>query len=280
MPVDENLLLYSLANTFSTTLGIPVCDQTKSYLKSNAKVFNNCSTEDKMYYAKYAIALSNALSQYLDDIIMFEINTEEEHTIEHQFRLKWGNDYTAYICLFHKTINVQNIIPQKLMKICKYKKNSNVGKYYYEHYDKINAYAHKKLQNKKKYSELTDKQKTNIILKPICELVMNTISKKRKQKHVKCLYDHLFKETDRLVLRLYKTRFTIYDFGKKTDEITSYKMKQNSDNEIVVTFNNGAEFVMTLHTNATDIKECLSVKFRTNFKNLDEIFGVSNGNVL
>ncbi|XWV25836.1 hypothetical protein QJ857_gp1248 [Tupanvirus soda lake] len=277
MPVNEKMLLYSLANTFNTTLGIDICDNTKAYIKSKAKAFSKLDVDEKLYYAKYSMQLAKSLTDYLEDISLFEINTDADSEIVHDFKLTWSDDNMAHVCMSHNSINIKDIIPEKLMKICKYKGNTNVCKYYIHEYKKLNDKGYKKIQNKTKYSELSEKTKNSTILEPVCNLVVNTLSKKRK-----CaanLYNHLFGESDRIVFKLYKNRFTMYDFGVELDDVESFRMKLNPGNEILITFNNETKFALTLQTNATDIKEHLSLKFHTNFTNIDELFAIHSSSV-
>lgn len=272
MPIDDKFLLYCLAKTFNTTLGIEICDDTTAYLKAKSKKFSKLSTDEKMYYTKYSIQLAQSLSEYFTKIKLFELNTDPDHIIIHDFRLIWEKNNIAHVSMSHNSINVKDLIPEKLMKICKYRKNSNVYKEYTEQYQKINNKGYQKIQSKTKYSELSDKTKNSAILEPMCDLVMNTISRKRKC--AQYLYNHLFNESDRIVLRLYKKRFTIYDFGAVSNDIDSFKTKLYEGNEIEIIFSNKAKFTMCLHTNAPEIKEHLSIKFRTQFKNMDEIYAV------
>ena len=274
MPVDEKLLLYNVANTFNTILAIDICDNTKAYLKSKAKSFAKLDTEQKMYYAKYAIQFAKSLMDYLENITYFELNVDADHAIVHDFRLTWKKKNIAHISMSHDSIITKDIIPEKLMKICKYKGNTNISKLYTQEYKKLNDKGYKRAQNKNKYSELSVKTKNSAILEPVCDLVMSTLSKKRK-----CapnLYDYLFSESDRIVFKLYKNRFTLYDFGKDLEDVESFRMKLYGGNEILITFNNGTKFELVLKTNATEIKEHLSIKFHTNFKNIDELFAIGN----
>ena len=277
MPINENLLLFSLANTFNSTLGVDLSDDTKKFMKSNSKKFGKLSTADKMYYTKYSIQLAQSLSEYLDGIKLFEINTDADPEVVHDFRLTWKKSNIAHISMSHNSINIKDIIPEKLMKICKYKRNTNICKAYTQKYKKINDNGYKKIKSKEKYSELSDKSKYKYLLEPVYELVLNTLSKKRK-----CaanLYNHLFSESDRLVLKLYKNRFTIYDFGAELDNVESFRMKFNQEKELVITFNNGVKFSLVLQTNGTQIKEHLSLKFHTNIKNMDELFAIANSSI-
>jgi hypothetical protein len=279
MPVDEKLLLYSLAQTFNTTLGVKICSDTKAYLKKTEKKFNKLELNDKIYFTKYALKLAQGLADYLDEIVSFELNTDPEHEVVHDFRLiRKKKNECIYVSTDHNSIIVRDLIPEKLMRICKYKKNTNICKAYLNGYEAFSKKAYKKISSHDKYSDLKDKTKNSVILEPLCNLVVETIAKKRK-----CaanLYDHLFGEQNRIVLRLYKNRFTIYDFSKELEnEVESYKMKLTSSDGITITFNNGAKFTLVLHTNATEIKEHLSLKFHTNFVNMDELYSVSTSNI-
>lgn len=274
MPVNNTLLLYSLAKTFNTILNIDICDNTKTYIKTKSKIFFKLHISEKMYYMKYSIQLAQSLMEYLDDIKFFELNVNAEHDIIHDFRLTWKNNNVAHISMAHNSINIRDLIPEKLMRICKYRKNSDIYKIYMQLYKKINNNGYKKIQSKRKYSELNDKIKNNIIFEPICNLVLNTLSKKRKC--ASNLYNYLFEENDRIVFKLYKNRFIMYDFGKELDDVESFRMKLNPGNEIIITFNNKTKFMLHLQTNSPEIKEHLSLKFHTFFKNIDDLFAVQN----
>jgi len=275
MPVNQKYLLYSLAKTFNSTLNVDICEDTKVYVKKVSKLFAKLDTDEKMYYTKYSLQLAQNFINYLGTITMFELNTDPDAEVDHEFRLVWKKKNIAHISMLHTSINTKDIIPEKLMRICKYKRNTNVCKEYTHQYKKINDKGYKKIQTKSKYSELSIKTKNKAILEPICDLTMATLSKKRKCANN--LFNHLFNENDRIVLKLYKNRFTMYDFSTELPTVESFRMKHNpNNNEILITFNNGAKFNLVLHTNASEIKEHLSIKFHTSFKNMDELFAVPN----
>lgn len=277
MPIDEQILLYSLANTFKNVLNVNICEQTQNFINSKIKKFIKLTPEDKMYYANYALQLSKSLTNYLDDITLFEINTDDEHEIFHDFRLVWKKDNVAHISMSHNSINIRDIIPEKLMKICKYKKNSKIHKSFTEAYQEITDVGYQKIQNKVKYSEINEEKKNKWIIDPVCNLVTTTLTKKRKcAVHI---YNYLFNESERIVFRLYKNRYTMYDFGAKLDDVEGFKMVLESNNTISITFNNCLKFVLVLQTNATEIKKHLSLKFHTKLENMDEIFAITTGTV-
>ena len=278
MPPDDTYLLYCIANTFYTTLGIEVCPDTKAYMKSKLKEFSKLDTKEKIYYTKYSVHITGCLMEYLEEVSKFELNVDPEADIIHDFRVSWKKDNVIFVSLDHSSINIRNIIPDKLMKVCKYKKNTKICRTYNDSYQKWNSKTYQRIQSKERYSQLTEKNKNKNVLIPLCQLVIDTLSKKRK-----CalnLSQYLFEETDRIVFKLYKNRFTMYDFGTELEPAESFRMKLNLPNEIVITFSNKAKFVLSLQTNATEIKEHLSVKFHTIFRNIDDIFMVKSVSVL
>ena len=277
MPLSEEFVLYSLADFFNRTLEVKMSKDTLAFIKNKSKDFSKLSTADKIYYFKYSVQLAESLMRYLDGICYFEINTDETNDIAHDFRLTWKKNKVVHISIYHNTINVHDVIPEKLMKICKYKRNTKVCKSYNENYRRINDMAYKKIKSKTKYTELSDKAKNKAFVSPVCDLVVTTLSKKRKcAAH---LYNHLFSESNRIVIKLHKNRFVMYDFGQELGSVDSYRMKLSHDNHITITFNNKAKFVLNLQPNGPLIKEHLSIKFHTNFKNMDDIFAVDTQSV-
>lgn len=270
MLIDDKILLHSLAKTFHSNLGINVSAETEKYIKKTKS--NNMSQDDKLYYTAYALKLAQSLTEYVPKITMLSVNMDVN--AESNFNFEVTSKQCGTKCVsFSKPISViHDLIPKKLMKICKYRKNSKIHEEYTTAYDEICAKIYSKIKSKSKYSEITDDYKQKRIYKPIVELVEKILTKKRKCANN--LYSHLVKENERILVKLCKKRFLIYDFGTELPEVKSFKLKSNDLDEIVLTFSNGAIFTLTLRTNATDIKEELSLKFHTKFNNLDELFAV------
>lgn len=275
--INRKLLLFNLADTFSRTLGIELCEETQNFMKVYQKKFVKLNSDEKLYYSNYGLTLAKSLSDYFEKISLLELNTDEESDVNHDFKLHYYKNNVAFVSMSHYEINTKNIIPEKLMKICQYKKNTNVCKEFLSGYKKICVGAYKKIKTKKKYSKIDAKVKSSMLLTPICKLVVDTIGKKRK--HAKDLYKYIFAEDDRVVLKLYKNRFRIYDFGIEYNKVESYRMKLLENDIIQVTFNNGANFAMKLKTNSSDIKEHISLKFQNTFKNMDLMYGVGGSTV-
>lgn len=279
MSVDLELLLYSLAKAFNSTLNLDLDKQTLKFIKKIDEDFNDIVLEDKIYYYNYAGQIMKTLVNYLDDITVFELKDEnDENKEEYDFKLTWGEDNdVTYISMHHNTICVKDILPVKLMKVCQYRKNTTVSIDYKKKYNEITKTAYKKIKDNKKYSEVSNKTKNTYILEPVCELVYETINKKKKcAKH---LYEHIFNESNRIVFTLYKFRFIMYDFGKDLGEVETFKMKLCDDNLISLEFNNGTIFNLKLDINSTDVKEYVSLKFKIKFDNMDDLFLISKGTI-
>ncbi|AZL89138.1 hypothetical protein QKC54_gp0704 [Megavirus baoshan] len=279
MSVDRDILLYHIVSTFDTIVSTDLCKNSKNLLKD---VDIDLSVQDKIYYTNYSLKIVQKLIDHVTNDLSLkikgiEINTEEDHEIVHDFRIICSKNHLIHVSMNHKSIDVNDIIPEKLMKICGYKKNTSMYKTYTAEYQDICEKSYRKIKSYEKYSELDDKIKDKMIIAPITQLVFDTLSKKRKC--VKNIYNHLYKDGNRIVLRLYKNRFRIYDLNRDIDEIKSFGMKMSEDNEIIIKFNNNMIFNLKLRTNAPDIKERLSVKFRTTFKNLDELFVMCDAGV-
>jgi hypothetical protein len=277
MSVDTQILLHSLAQTFHSSLEIGVSEDTEEYM-SNKKSEKN-SQADKLYYTTYSLEVARCLSEYIPKITTFELNTGQKTNLEFDFKLVSKKVGNKYIAILKPSTLVNDIIPNRLMKICKYRKNSDVYGEYTTAYKEISDKIKDKIKSKGKYSELTEEFKQKKIYKPITKLVAETLRNKRKCAGF--LYMHLFGETKRIVVRPCKKRFVVYDFGSEVSdlEITSFKLEVNGSDEIELTFSNGAKFNLTLRTNSTDIKDELSLKFHTNFVNIDELFAVKSSGV-
>lgn len=273
MPVDVDLISYNIASSLKTSFGVKISESTEKYMKNISKKISKQSSDNKLYYANYGMKLAKNLTDYLDGISFFEINDDPEHEVTHDFKLTWKKDNVSYISLSFSSVQVKDIIPEKLMKICKYRKNTKISMYYTSGYKKYSEYGYQKIKNTERYSELDAAIKQQYIIDPMCELVVSTLSKKRKCANI--LYNYLFTESDRIVFKLHKNRFMMYDFSKELEEVTSYRIKINASKNIVITFNNGTIFELSLRTNASEIKEHLSIKFRTCFSNMDDLYVIS-----
>ena len=277
MSIDKDILLYSLANTCDTVLHIKICKHTKEFINSKKNDFMDLDSEEKLYYSNYAIKLAKELVNYLEKVVLFEIRCDEENEIDYDFKLSLQNKDIVPISMSHLNVNIRNLIPEKLMKFCKYSKRTKVCKHYISEYNKICEECYEEIKSETRYNNLEEKTKIEFIFDPVCELIMESISKKRK-----CsihLYNHLFDEEDRIVLKLYKNKFIIYDFGIELETVESHKMIFEKPNTILIEFNNGTKFKLVLFTNSNEIKQHISLKFHTRFMNMDKIFAVSQINL-
>ena len=273
MAVNRELMLFNLANTFDKLLSIEISENTKSYLKSKIKKKNlELSANEKLYYVTYSLKLAKCLNEYLNDIILFDIydNDDESCQINHDFKITYGKEDIAYLSLSHKSINVKDIIPKKLMKSCGYSGHTSVAKQYNLEYRIFNKKTYKRLKSKEKFSNISKKNIVKYVYNPVCNMVVDSLSKKRKCSQK--LFNFLFSESERIVFRLHKNKFIMYDFDTKMEDATSYRMKLYKNNIITIKFNNGAIFNLKIRTNASKINEQLSLKFKVTFANIDELY--------
>lgn len=273
--IRETATLYCLATTFKTLTKIS--DETEAFLDQKKRRFDKLTSDEKLYYSRYAIRIVQRLVDYLENITLFDINDEpENYKTVHDFRLHWGTERVANICLSisPKNILIRDIIPIKLMRCCGYTKKTKVAKSYYANYRKFSARVHRKFEGFDKFSEIKEEDKDRIILKPLNDLLVTTLS--RRKKCTGNLYRTLFGERHRLVIRLNKSRFTLYDFSVKSQqEVVGFRMKKLAKNVVRIKFSNGAIFALVPITNSTHIKENLSLKFKTKFVNLNDMFAIS-----
>lgn len=276
MSVDKNMFSHCLAAIFGT-MGTTLCTRTMLLQKKMVKKFNNLEIDDKLYYNKYASQVASGLFNYLGNINLYETNTIDEEL--HDIRLSTDNGESFYyVSLSHININIRDIIPDKLVKIYNFKKKSDKHNKFTENYEKLNKKMYKQVRSFDKFSEVPTETKNDEIFEPMCDLVLSIIDD--NQDRAKYLYEHLFSEEDRIVLKLLKSRFVIYDFGVKTvKHITSCDTVKDDQNRINLTFNNQTNFVLTIGTNASEVKEHISLKFKTKFKNMDDIYCVHKGTV-
>lgn len=278
MSVNKNLILYNLVNTLEGNFNVKLCKNFKNLQKEQLDNFNEIEIDQRFYYIRYGLQIAKCLMENYENFSKLELNNDSDHEIKHDFRLVWNDlDKMVHISMDHRSITVRDIIPDKLMKICNYKGNTKICREYKESYAQLNKECYRSIRKKEKYSELTIKRRQKAIIEPFNDLLISTLSKKRKcARH---LYSHLFDESERSVLKLYKNRFTLYDFSKDIGEVDSFRMKLTTDNLISIIFNNKAKFQLSLQTNASHIKKHISLKFHTDFKNIDDFFAVANCSV-
>jgi hypothetical protein len=279
--MDKDLIIYHLALAFNKTHKVSLGDNTGAYMKSLKKVVSGLDEPDRTYIKSYSSKIAEFLMGYLDKICLFDVNGDEAHDIKHDIQLTYLKKHVQYIS-FNDTIKINGIIPNRLINICGYSGNTNINKHYNEEYNELSVNIYKKISKYDTYADISDKVKNNYIYEPVTTLMYNTLVKKKKV--APTLYNHLFGDagSDRIVIRLHKSKFMAYDFGntdeegKLLNEVSSYRMELYEDNSLEITFDNGAVFTLLLKTNAKNVAEHISLKFNTKFTNMDDIFLIAS----
>lgn len=279
--------MYNLANTFKASFDINVCDATLTFLNSEVKThFKNLTEDEKSHYVTYSLKLANSLREYIPHICGFEYNDDLDSKKIYDFKLRSSKkNSTRLVSLTFSNIGVSDIIPRKLMKICKYRKNTNVYNEYMPVYDEICKIAYERIIDSEKYSELSSHVKQKYLYDPIIDLFISTLSKKRKC--VESLYNHLFHESDRILFKIDKRKFSMYDFGIELSEpdvksfrIDKIQTESDTTDGICLTFNNKVTFDLILRPNTSSISEFISLKFRTKISNINDLYRIKYDSVI
>lgn len=279
--LDRPILLYSIANVFKNNMKIKVSDEiNENYLDGDiSSEYLDMTVEEKNTYSTTAFKIVQSLMEYIPQISLVEMSQEEEVSFSYDFILHSRKCGTKYIRFTQKNDYVNGIIPHKLMKICGYRKNTNMYKSYYPEYTSITEDIYDRFSDKEKFSNLTDKQKERNVYDPVNTLVYNTLLNKRK-----CaakLYEHIIDDGEAIVVRVYKRKYKIFDFGIEldADEVSSMSLKKPAADELTIKFNNGVKVELMLRNNNTDITSKLSLKYNAKITNIDELFMVRDNSI-
>lgn len=278
MSVDQHVFSFCLANTFKT-MGTTLCAETLSSQKKMSKVFEELEMDERLYYNKYATSVATELFGYLGNIDLFETNEKEDDGYDLRLSVDGGETY-SYVSLSHKDVAINDIIPVNLGSVLKFKKKSDDLEEFKEKYAALNKKMYKEVKSFDKFSEVPDESKMDDLFEPTCKFIKKVIEE--NQDRAKFLYKHLFDEEEKIVIKLLKSRFAIYDFGIKTiKHINSCEVEIDEDdkNKLLLEFNNGAQFCLVLGTNASEIKEHISLKYKTKYKNINDTYFVGKGTI-
>jgi len=270
MPINYDMVLHCIINAFET-FGATMSEDISGYYRSGTYNFTKLATIEKIYYINYGSHIMGKLIGHIGDVNYIDIDNENKYCL--LLSINKGKSYN-YVSLAKPTEN--DIIPEKMMKICKYKKKDGVGKEYTESYKKLNDNIYKKIKNHDKYSEIPEETKIKKVYEPFCNLVKGTLE--NEQSCAQKLYSHMFSPAKMIILKLMQRRYVIYNFNVKNN-IESFQITSEEPNKLRLTFNNGAIFNLTLFSNSQEIKEHLSLKFHAKFLNINEIYAVDKGSV-
>lgn len=276
MSVDTNIILYNLAKQFHSTFNTVICKRSTKMIQLCDPKFYKMSDEKRIFYVTYAAKMAKVLRETYEGILLFELNANDEHEICHDFRLCCSSNEIIHVSLNHKTVVTHALIPTKIMKTCGYRRGSKVHKQYTWDYNKLTRRAYSKIKQYEKYSDIPDNTKSTYLLNPVADLVMETLQNKRKCAPL--LYNALYQDGKRVVFKLYKSRFTMYDLTRRLKDVTSFRIRVDEDtpNIVELKFNNGVGLNLVLRTNVNSITDHISLKFHTKFVNFDKLFKVES----
>lgn len=271
MPIDYDMVLHCIIGAFET-FGVNMSDDISGYYKSGSYNFSKLGTNEKIYYINYASNVMGKLISHVGDVNYLDIDTTNNHCL--MLSVNKGKTFN-YVTLARQKEN--DIIPEKIMKVCKYKKGDKTCDQFKESYNSLNNSIYKKIKTYEKYSDIPETVKQKKIYEPVCELVMETLQ--NEQKCAQKIFSYLFCPSKMIVLKLMQKRYVIYNFNVKQN-VDSFEISADEEsNKLKITFSNGAIFNLTLLSNSQEVKEHLSLKFHTKFHNINDIYLVDKGSI-
>jgi hypothetical protein len=267
--MDIDILLYYVYKSFDTLQCGTLSKTTKKYIEDKENIIIALDQESKKYYFNYATRITMLMLEYYGQIHKIcAIENEEEKMVN--FTIFYGDNMTTGISLDHKTINIKNILPERLLKFCKIDKCSETAAIYNEKYEIMSNEIYKRIKKYTKYSDISREDKKWMCNKT-SDLFMDVLSDKRE--YIMNLYNHIFNEMNRLVIKTFSNRFYMYDFAVHYDKPTDYEIQIDAG-VITIIFDNEFEFTLTPMTNGTQVKRHISMKFNTKFINMDRFYQV------
>lgn len=272
MTIKRDNILYCIIRCSKIFVGTKIDSSGKKYIEELQQSFNQLSFDQKLYNSVYGLRIIGWLTNYLDSIKHIELNIIDNKSNPHDFRLIVDKSTIIYVSLDNKKIRVNNIIPKQINDVFKCDTFNDENNDFMQSLDKINKSAYTLFKDTySKISEIDIKTRAKMLLNPVNQLFLEYLNKNRKKK-TKCLFNWLFNEKNRFVLRLLKSKFTMYDFTQDYEIPTDYTIV--FDNDIIcVQFNNGFDFSLKLRLNSGAIDKSFCLKYVTTFVNIDNIFG-------
>lgn len=271
--IDSDILLYYIAQTFKNCVGIAICGASKRLLKTPPEKIVSLVTMDKTRYNSYASLIVNQLSQYKKDITLFELNTDKKCEVPHDFRI-CQEELRTRISLDYDTFRLEkSFVLDKLMTICGCSENNDLVSKFCDDYKDAVDEIYADIKGRGTFSDLSEDEFGDAMKKYLHVLYI-TLSKKKKPGPF--LFNHLFYEEGRMIIKISDNDFYIYDFTIPLNNINSYSIKKIKDSMILMKFNNGAEFYFFARPTEDKISKNMSCTFNVMFKNINQIFNVGN----
>lgn len=282
-------IIYCVIKQFKDLHSVQSDDDTDSFCENVMKKFSKTTLDEKNYYLSYANCLIDSLVKSFKKPKKIVINAEPDKKapMQYDLMLTYGKENSIPISFDFNTIGINNIIANKFMKPCGFKKNSNVYKAYHTAYNKINNKVYEKIKDKDSFSEIKEKFLMKNMYDPITNLLVATLQMKRKC--ASNLYHSIFDETPRVLIKLMKSRYVIYDFSRYQYQPTGFSLKKESGNELQLKYKkftdedgnriDGPNFKLTLNKNSTKINPILSMKYTITMINMNKLFLLADGKV-
>lgn len=270
--INIDYLLSRVAAGFKKE-GLKVCKYSRALISDDYDELE-LSKGESVYYQEYAEAIVGYLSHTYRkvDLSDFRLNKDRKGVKTHDFVLSNSDDLSIPVSLQYKTLGINDLIPSRLMKICKLRGGTKPNRKYTEGYEAIETRAYSKISHYERFKDVPEEKLDAHLITPMRDLVVETLDKKKTLSAN--LYHYLMTDKDRLLFRLRKKGFDVYDFTRDIPDPTAHKIEvgRTDLNSFLISFNNECSFQLELRPNNPYIKEHISLKFRVSFENLDDTF--------
>lgn len=282
--VDNNMFFYAFVENLKLALpDLSLCKRTNNFIEIVKEEYEKIKPHEKIEYGSYSLIIIKKLHDnygLTKSISISDDIAEDEIILRFCMTFERGFDGKKIEVTFdYRDIEIYDVQPKRLPIICGYQKGDSVTTIYNKKYKEINDNAYNEIGTYGKYIVIPKNVKDEHVYEPIVDLVVETLNT-----HKKCapkLYQSIFKEDARIILKLFRRKYAIYDFSTKpVPEIpTSLEAKKMCDDRLEVAFNNNRTFEFRLNTNATEIKEMLSLKFDVNIidKQIEKYYNIASG---
>lgn len=270
--VDLEIFVANLAKTFQNNLNVELGDYAKELSERECQYTNDAA---QVKYITISLNFAIAIKKHYRGLKKIDIECDDDDVYTVIIHNK--KKHQTLIELRNKLPGLNNIIPKGLMKVCGYQGNSRESRHYKPEYARLNNEIYHRISKKaNRYSELKQESKEKKLYEPFVDLFIETLSKKRR-----CatkLYSH-FGLPESIIAVITPIGFHVYDFRvEDLGDNPSYRIEKRSESVIYIKFNNKTKFSLTLQSNATEIKEHLSLKYIVDYVNPEATYSILQGN--
>lgn len=282
--IDRALMKYCTIKQYMDMYSIKIDDDTETFMTNTKSKFAKKTLDEKNFYMTYSLSIVDTLNKNFKkpNKIIVNSDTEDKAAMKYDLLLTHKKDKTIPISFDYNSLAINNILANKFMKICGFRRNTTIYKTYKAEYDKINDKVYNKIKSKESFTDLSEKTLMKTVYDPFTALLAATLTLKRKCSTE--LFNAIYEECPRVIIKLMKSRFVVYDFTEYNYQPNGFSLKkiEKTNNQLLLKYKkytdesgnkiDGPIFLLTLTKNSQKIKPQLSLKYNITMENMDKLF--------